>query len=173
MTSEKELNEITEILDNLLINNDKNIVNIINEFHIPKCRCCGEKCEKGYKEVLCDDYDAGHKEHYLSICNECYKDNSCYECEEYIIHNKECDLIEIDYYEVCCAKICPRNNPKFCINCSQRKLLYCHNCFDFYCCINGYYLSSLHFLSLTRESPVDVCENCIEDCRIFNEYNRR
>lgn len=147
-----------QILDKLLIGNEKQLAELILSYITDKCDCCDElnfvtelEDVEIPKKILFDDDECkkhGHHDHkhIESFCSTCVEEQCCKGCDEYACNDCS-NRYECDYKY--CSNI-------FCEDCKDEDLLWCSQCEERFCCRKVY-------KTIGPEGDyIFSCESCIE-----------
>ena len=137
------ITEIQNILNILLINNEKTLINKIINMAFPECECCYVKCIEEPVCVVCDE----------SYCEECVKDRKCADCDDPICLNCEC------------WQTCEYCENRYCLICAEDTVLWCEECECVYCVNYVCSGSGFYRLEVNGESYTK-CGGCVKASKI-------
>ena len=147
----ENVNEISQILDKLLVNNEVNLISHILGFLTEKCNECEEEIIPTIENLMDDIGECvdGCKKKCDSrntvLCLDCIQEFTCKGCDEPIY---TCDNEELRY---CNDENCDN---KFCEECYYDYVIPCGDCGDAFCCRKFY-----RFDAGEREYR---CEDCVK-----------
>ena len=132
-----------KILDKLLFNNEKKLIDLIMSYIVEECQECPF-------QTLNDDM--GLCEHKIILCNSCMEENECSEC---------CNCI----LETCCnyfGNSCVNCDKSYCDDCYTEHMYCCNLCENKYC--DG--CCSMYKISHSDSDDIIICQGCINESRI-------